>query len=188
MLDRRRFMAACTGMGLGSTLFPGVLWAQAQAHAAPKITREMIDAAASIADVSIADEYKQMMIDDLNDHAKNYEAIYALHMPNSVEPALLFDPVVPGMKYETRKKAMRMSVAPGALSSAAPKDLERLAFASVRELAELVRTKRVTSAALTEMYLERLKRLDATLKFTVEQLEDSEREQANTAAREIAAE
>ena len=34
MLDRRRFMAACAGVGLQSTLFPGVLWAQAQAQGA----------------------------------------------------------------------------------------------------------------------------------------------------------
>src|SRR3954470_16915565 len=104
MLDRRRFMAACTGMGLSSTLFPGVLWAQAQANGARKITKEMIEAAAAVADVPISDEYKQMMLDNLNEQAKGYDAIYALHMPNSVEPALLFDPVLPGTKYETRKK------------------------------------------------------------------------------------
>jgi Asp-tRNA(Asn)/Glu-tRNA(Gln) amidotransferase A subunit family amidase len=185
MLDRRRFMAACTGMGLGSTLFPGVLWAQA--HAAPKITREMIDAAASIADVTIADEYKEMMLDDLNEHAKGYEEIYTLHMPNSVAPSLLFDPVVPGVKYETRKKPMRISGAPSVTSGAVPKELEQLAFASARELGELVRTKKISSVALTDMYLARLKRLDGTLKFTVTLTEDRARAQAKEADREIAA-
>ncbi len=60
MMDRRRFMEACTGLGLGSTLFPGVLWAQAQGKGAVKITKEMIDAAAAVADVAISEEYKQM--------------------------------------------------------------------------------------------------------------------------------
>jgi Asp-tRNA(Asn)/Glu-tRNA(Gln) amidotransferase A subunit family amidase len=187
MLDRRRFMAACTGMGLGSTLFPGALWAQAQAHDAAKITKEMIEAAASLADVTIADEYKEMMLDSLNEHAKGYEAIYALHLPNSVEPALLFDPVVPGVQYETRKRPMRISAAPGAMLSLVPKDPEQLAFASVRELAELVRTRKVSSAALTDMYLTRLKRLDAKLKFTVTLTEERARAQAKEADREIAA-
>jgi len=41
MMDRRRFMEACTGLGLGSTLFPGVLWAQGKG--AVKITKEMIE-------------------------------------------------------------------------------------------------------------------------------------------------
>src|SRR6266404_8411445 len=109
MVDRRRFMQTCTGLGLGSTLFPGVLWAQAQAKGAVKITKEMIDAAAALADVTISEEHKHMMLDNLNEQAKGYEAIYALHMPNSVEPALLFDPVVNGTKYETERKAERIS-------------------------------------------------------------------------------
>ena len=112
MMDRRRFMEACTGLGLGSTLFPGVLWAQAQGKSAVKITKEMIDAAAAIADVAISEEYKQMMLDNLNEQAKGYEAIYALHIPNSVEPALLFYPVVNAAKYETERKAARLSATP----------------------------------------------------------------------------
>src|SRR5713226_10533166 len=107
MLDRRRFVEACTGLGLGSTLFPGVLWAQTQAKGAAKITKEMIDAAATVADVAISDEYKEMMLDTLNEQAKGYEAIYALHIPNSVEPALLFDPVVNGTKYSAFEATMR---------------------------------------------------------------------------------
>jgi len=51
-------------LGLAGTLLPGVLWAQAQAQGAAKITKEMIDNAASIADVAIADDYKQMMLDN----------------------------------------------------------------------------------------------------------------------------
>src|SRR5881398_3746109 len=166
MLDRRNFMKTCSGMGLAGTLFPGVLWAQAQAQGATKITKEMIDNAAAIADVPIADEYKEMMLEDLNDHAKGYEEIYKLKIPNSVDPALVFDPVLPGMKFETERKPMRMSKAPAAPTSA-PKNLEDLAFASVRELAELVRTRKVSSVALMEMYVQRLKKYDPTLKFVV---------------------
>ena len=73
MLDRRNFMKTCSGMGLAGTLFPGVLWAQAEAQGAKKITKEMIDNAAAIADVPIADEYKEMMLESLNDQAKGYE-------------------------------------------------------------------------------------------------------------------
>jgi Asp-tRNA(Asn)/Glu-tRNA(Gln) amidotransferase A subunit family amidase len=184
MIDRRRFMHACAGMGLGSTLFPGVLWAQAQAKGAVKITKEMIDAAAAVADVAISDDYKQMMLDNLNDQSKGYEAIYALHIPNSVEPALLFDPVVSGTKYERERKPERISTAP---NIAAPKHVEELAFASVRELAELVRAKKISSSALTEMYLERLKRYDTKLKFVVTLTEERARTQAKEADREIAA-
>ena len=184
MIDRRRFMQTFTGMGLGSTLFPGVLWAQTQAKGAAKITKEMIEAAAVVADVAISDEYKQMMLDNLNEQSKGYQAIYALHMPNSVNPALLFDPVVNGTKYETERKPERISPAP---NIAVPKNVEELAFASVRVLGELVRTKTVASSALTEMYLARLKHYDPTLKFTVTLTEERARAQARDADREIAA-
>src|SRR5229473_6518920 len=138
MLDRRNFMKTCSGIGLAGTLFPGVLWAQAQAQGAKKINKEMIDNAAAIADVPIAEDYKEMMLENLNDQAKGYEEIYKLHIPNFVEPALLFDPVLPGMKFEAARKPLRMSKSPGAgASSGVPKNLEDLAFASVRELAEL---------------------------------------------------
>jgi len=83
-------MKTCSGLGLAGTLLPGVLWAQAQAQGAAKITKEMIDNAASIADVAIADDYKQMMLDNLNEHAKGYEEFTKLHIPNSVEPAADF--------------------------------------------------------------------------------------------------
>jgi len=187
MLDRRNFMKACSGMGLAGTLFPGVLWAQAQAQGAAKITKEMIDNAASVADVAIADDYKQMMLDNLNEHAKGYEEIYKLHIPNSVEPALILIPCSPGMKFETERKPMRISKAPSTVASGAPRNLEELAFASVRELAEFVRAKKVSSLALTEMYLGRMKKYDPTLKFAVTLMEERALAQARQADAEIAA-
>src|SRR2546427_9173495 len=112
MLDRRDFMRTCSGLGLAGTLFPGVLWAQAEAQGAKKITKEMIENAAAIADVPIADEYREMMLESLNDQAKGYEEIYKLHIQNSVDPALVFDPVLPGMKFETERKPLQLSKAP----------------------------------------------------------------------------
>jgi Asp-tRNA(Asn)/Glu-tRNA(Gln) amidotransferase A subunit family amidase len=180
-------------MGFAGTLLPGVLWAQAQSAGAKKITKEMIESAATIADVPISDEQKEAMLENLNDQASGYEEIYKLHMPNSVAPALIFDPVVAGVQFEMAKRPMRVS------SAKLPKEFEdfgkagnrpnyeALAFASVRELAELVRTKRVSSLALTQMYLGRLKKYDATLKFVVTLTEERALAQAKKADEEIAA-
>ncbi|OLC27508.1 MAG: amidase [Acidobacteria bacterium 13_1_40CM_4_57_6] len=187
MLDRRNFMKTCSGMGLAGTLFPGVLWAQAQAQAPKKITKEMIENAAAIADVPISEEYKAMMLESLNDQAKGYEEIYKLHIPNSVDPALIFDPVLPGMTFETERKPMRISTAANLVPSTALKNLEDLAFASARELAELVRARRVSSLALTEMYVGRLKRYDPALRFVVTLTEERALAQAKKADAEIAA-
>jgi len=184
MLDRRTFLTVCSRLGLTTTLLPGVLWAMADEKG--KITRAMIDSAAAVADVPIADEYKDMMLESLNGFKESFDAIYGLHIKNEVAPAVLFDPVLPGMKFETEKRPIKISAAP-AVAAGAPKNLEDVAFFSVRQLAELVRTKKVSSVALTEMYLERLKRYDPTLHFVITLTEDRAKAQAKDADREIAA-
>jgi len=183
MFDRRRFLAACSALGVSSTLFPGVLWALASGK--PAITKDMIDQAATIADVAIPDDAKAMMLDSLNERIKDYEAIEKLHIPNSAPSALIFDPVMPGMKYEKERRAMKISAAP-AIAVSAPASVEDLAFWTVREQAELVRAKKVTSVALTTMYLDRLKRYDPKLHFVITPTEERAMAQAREADREIA--
>ena len=185
MLDRRRFLAVCSQLGLTSTLLPGVLWSMAEPQG--KVTKEMIDNAAAVADVSLPDDYKQAMIDGLNENRKNYEEIYKLHIRNSVAPAFIFDPVLEGEKYETAKRPLRMSAAPALHISAAPRNLDEVAFYSVRQLAELVRTRKVSSSALTDMYMARLKKYDPLLKFAITITEDRAQAKAKEADREIAA-
>src|SRR6266481_2396904 len=181
MLQRREFMKVFSVAGLGGTLLPGVLWAQAQGK--PAVTKEMIDAAAKIAGVAIPEDYQKMMLESLNDHVDGFKEIFQLHIPNSVEPSLLFLPDTSHAKFDTQKLPMRMSAAP---VMTVPKNPDLLAFATVRELAELVRTRKVSSILLTEMYLERLKRYDARLKFVVTLTEERAVNQAKEADREIA--
>src|SRR6202000_622450 len=182
-LDRRAFLAFSGRFGLASTLFPGALYtlaAQAQADLGsgenPKITLEMIDAAATLAGVTTAAEQKQMMLDGLNEQHSSYDAIRKLHLPNSMPPAYVFDPLPPGAKVNTEKRAPRYSKAPAI--AGAPANLEELAFASVVELGELVRRKKVSSMNLTEMYIARLKRYDPLLHFVVTITEERALEKA----------
>src|SRR5262249_21550746 len=55
------------------------------------------------------------------------------------------------------------------------------------QLAELVRTRKISSTALTDMYLARLKRYDPSLKFVITLTEDRARAQAKEADAAIAA-
>ena len=184
MIDRRAFLAVCSGFGLTSTLLPGVLWAMAEPKG--KVTREMIDNAALIADVPIADDYKEMMLESLNNFTQSYDLIYGLKIGNQVAPAIVFDPVPSGMKLQIEKRTAKGAAAPH-VNTAAPKNLEDVAFYSVSQLAELVRTKKVSSSALTDMYLARLKRYDPLLKFVITFTEDRAQAKAKEADQEIAA-
>ena len=190
-LDRRKFLAACSQAGIASALLPGVLYtlaAQAQDAAKPaepfKVTEEMLDQAAALAGVPLTAEQKKMMLGRLAGQRESYDAIRKLKLPNSVAPAFVFDPLPPGAKVDTAKKEPRWSEAAGIAVSA---NVEDLAFASVRELAELVRTRKVSSLALTQMYLARLKRYDSKLHFVVNLTEERALAQAKAADAEIAA-
>ncbi len=189
-LDRRAFLSTCGRFGLASTLFPGALYTlAAQEKAGPdaktKITPEMIDAAATLAGVTITAEQKRAMLDGLNQQREAYDAIRKLHLPNSMPPAFVFDPLPPGAKVSTEKHEPHYSEAPA--MATVPANLEELAFASVVELGDLVRRKKVSSTNLTEMYIARLKRYDPTLHFVVTITEDRALAKAREADAEIAA-
>ena len=119
----------------------------------------MIDDAAAIAGITIEEDQKALMLDGLNNQRDDAFEIRKLAMPNSVAPAFVFDPVPGTMVLDTAKKPMKISAAPKvSLENHGNPDAnaEELAFLSVRELAELVRTKRVSSTTLTKMYIGRL--------------------------------
>jgi Asp-tRNA(Asn)/Glu-tRNA(Gln) amidotransferase A subunit family amidase len=205
-IDRRSFLTACTRAGIASPLLPGVLYAlAAQAQdAAPanagepaKITAGMIDQAAAMAGVGpFTAEQKQMMLDGLNDQRHGYDAIRALNLPNSVPPAFVFHPLPRaelimqpppcGTTLATLTDAMA-GIHRGADSPAAPTHIEDVAFATVRELSALLRTRQITSLALTQMYLDRLKRYDPKLHFVITLTEERALAQAKAADAEIAA-
>ena len=148
--DRRSFLTACSRMGVASALFPGALYtlaAQGQEATGtdqskpPKITPEMIDQAAEIAGVGpFTDEQKKMMIEQLVDLNGSMKAIRKLKMPNSVAPAFVFHPQAPpgasDLNAGARKRAGEFQSAWNApAASAAPPQLDQVAFASVSELA-----------------------------------------------------
>ena len=179
--DRRAFIGYFSSLGLGSTLLPGVLWAKISAGA--EITAQTIAAAEEVAGVQFDEAERAMMVNDLKQQREQIEQLHAVKLENSVPPAVQFSPLLPGMKIDRTKRPMvRSRVRVGA----APKDLEELAFRPVTELSELVRTRRVSSMALTEMYLARLKKYDPVLKCVVTLTEERALAQARAADAEIA--
>jgi Asp-tRNA(Asn)/Glu-tRNA(Gln) amidotransferase A subunit family amidase len=204
-IDRRSFLTACTSAGVASTLFPGVLFtlaAQAQENEStdqskpPKITPEMIDQAAMIAGIGpFTDEQKKMMIDGLVDRNGSMKAIRKLHLPNSVAPCYVFHPMpAPTQEIATPchdpKKLKWLDQDVTGASAAvpgAPSRTEDLAFASINELSELLRNRKITSVNLTKMYISRLKRYDSLLHFVITLTEDRALAQAKKADEEIAA-
>ncbi len=133
------------------------------------------------------------MVPILNSNRKSFDDLRALDIPNSVAPAFIFDPMPPGQKPAppptgaNPRHPLSITPAPAIASKEVPKDLNELAFCTIRELGELVRRKKVSSLDLTQMYLARLKKYDPTLHFVVTLTEDRALAQAKEADKEIAA-
>ena len=214
-LDRRAFLNACTRAGIASPLLPGILLtlaAQAQEAAPvatsvasaeakppvlPKITEEMLDRAAELAGVGpFTAEQKKMMLDGLNDQRDAYAQIRALKIANDVPPAYAFHPGMAATGESALAPACSLfsmledscGLCEEVISMPrAPEHIEDLKFASIHQIGRLLRARKISSVALTEMYIERLKRYDAKLHFVITLTEERAIAQAKKADEEIAA-
>jgi Asp-tRNA(Asn)/Glu-tRNA(Gln) amidotransferase A subunit family amidase len=181
--DRRAFMAYFTSIGLGSTLLPGVLWAQANQQQGTPITKEMVAAAEQISGIEFTDEERTAIAQSLGGTRRTIQQLHAAPLNSSVWPSFVFDPLPPGAKMPEIKplKMVREKVA----VMARPTSLDELAYAGVAALSEMVRTRKVKPSELTEMYLGRLKKYDPQLHCVITLTEDRARQQARNLDAEI---
>ncbi len=184
--DRRQFLKICSAAGVTSAFFAGALSALASARPEEQeITADMIDEAAQLADIPISNEQKDQLLKKLREQRGFIRQLRRLRLKNSVPPALIFVPLVeqPIAGVISRSPA---KVSDSTATLEAPSTPDQLAFATVRELSELIRTKKISALDLTEMYLERLRQSDAQLHCVITLLEDRARAQAKAADVEIA--
>jgi Asp-tRNA(Asn)/Glu-tRNA(Gln) amidotransferase A subunit family amidase len=183
-MNRRRFIAGLSAAGVGSTLLPGALAAVAQDSDA--VTVEMLEAAQQIAGLRFTPDELQAIAGRLNrtgGDTSAYETLRAANLGNSTQPALVFNPVPPGMTLPTERRPMRRQE----VTVAMPASDAELAFLPLTHLAKLVETRQVKPSELTELYLARLRRHNPTLRCVVSFTEELARRQARQADEEIAA-
>jgi Asp-tRNA(Asn)/Glu-tRNA(Gln) amidotransferase A subunit family amidase len=181
--NRRRFLSCFSAMGLGGTLLPGVLWAQVQQSGNPRVTQAMLADSLAVAGLTFSDDDQKAMLQAVNQNLTRYEDVRSLHIPNDVSPPFYFSAIVPGMKVNRTREPLRFST-PVVKRPANPEDV---AFWPLTQLAQLIKTRQMTSVELTEMYLARLHRYNGTLNCVVTFLDDVALAQARQADAEIAA-
>lgn len=177
-LPSRKTIAAVL---LGSCCF--VLGAAVEKEKNP-ITAKMIAAAEQMFGLRFSEPKREMMRNSVNDHRKNFEALRKIPLPNSVPPAIILNPLPVGFKPPTERRPLQLTL-PGKVTR--PARLEDAAFFTIEELAELIRTRQVTSVELTQMYLDRLKKYGPKLECVITLTEDLALQEARQADAEIAA-
>jgi len=154
-----------------------------------KINTEDIASAEKIAGLNFTHKERKLMLEDLRENAGSYAKIHQVTLPNSVPPAIRFDPTVPGtvrpVSPADSEDAVQ-KIEPPSLPVERPANLEDLAFAPVTTLAPLLRSGKVTSTELTQMYLARLKKYGPRLECVITLTEELALTQAKRADEEIA--
>ena len=181
MYSRRSFLEATALAGASGTLFPGILYATTKDLA--EITVADIQVAEKLAGIEFTPAEREMMLQNLERNRKSYQSLHALKLENSVIPSLVFSPQVGGTKAAELASKPISKWVPESIPT--PANDDDLAFKSVPELASLLKNRQITSVALTQLYLSRLKKYDSVLHAVVTYTEDRALRQAKAADEEM---
>lgn len=151
---------------------------------AQSVTKENIENAETIIGLNFTEAERDSMIESLDEQLDNYKNIRKLNIKNNIPPAILFNPIPAGFVLPEEKH-------PVVFSSYSyvkmPADKNELAFYSVGELGELIRTKQITSTELTKFFIERLEKYNPVLHCVITFTEGRALQQAKLMDEEIAA-
>ncbi|HEU4873041.1 MAG TPA: amidase [Pyrinomonadaceae bacterium] len=147
----------------------------------PRITKEMMHQAEKLIGIELTDAQEAMALGGVNRNLDSYETIRKIDVPLDTEPAIAFHPTRARKELYVNKTKFRF----GKVEVPQFKTVEDLAFATVPQLAELIRTRRVSSTELTKMYLSRLKKFGPKLLCVVTLTEELALKQAAAADAEL---
>jgi Asp-tRNA(Asn)/Glu-tRNA(Gln) amidotransferase A subunit family amidase len=144
-----------------------------------RITKEMMHNAEKLIGIELTDAQESMALRGVNGNLDSYEAVRKIDVPLDTEPAVVFHPALPG--FHIKRAPAKLKFRFGRNEPAQYNSVEDLAFATVAQLSELIRAKRLSSVELTKMYLSRLKKYGPKLLCVVTLTEDLAMKQAEGA-------
>ena len=180
---RRKLLKVISAAGVGSAVFGRAL--RAQVAETGTVTEEMIRQAEWITGMEFSDQERELMLQRVSGNLDQYAELREVPLDPEVPPALAFDPA-PWAGNVPRGSNGAVEISESA-ARRRPDSSEDLAFATVTELAALVRTRQVSSVELTRLYLDRLRRYDPVLHCVITYTDELALNQAEKADREIAA-
>jgi Asp-tRNA(Asn)/Glu-tRNA(Gln) amidotransferase A subunit family amidase len=144
----------------------------------------MIEAAQKVIGIEFTEKEREMMTGELTKRLRRYDALRQEKFPNELAPAFLFNPLPRGFQIE--KENARLAWEPDQ-SVTRPERDDDLAFATVAQLAGLIRSRQITSEELTRFSLDRLKKFAPRLHCVITLTEELAIDQAKRADAELRA-
>jgi Asp-tRNA(Asn)/Glu-tRNA(Gln) amidotransferase A subunit family amidase len=185
--DRRSFMAMA-GFGIGAA---ALTLSSEQTNAEPTVKIQQpqpstnndalslddIKGAERVMDLNFTSERRQDILDNIEGTRRAVTAVREHTLENGLAPAPAFDPRLPGKTYTPQKNALITSKPLNHL----PASEEDIAFASVVDQAQWIKSKHISSLELTEIYLKRISKYAANLQCFITVTADLARKQAKAA-------
>lgn len=126
---------------------------------------------------------RDSMQSDLTDYRNSYASLREHDIPNTVAPAMVFDPRPAGFQLSDDRQPINWQLPDNVKM---PKNRQELAFYSISELSWLIKNKKISSLELTQFFLDRLKTYGDTLECVITLTEERALQKAREADAEIA--
>ncbi len=165
-------------IALGSGLFLGAFFFPVD----EKISVSDISAAQRLSGTRFNNKEMDSLLPILEDFRKNYESLRKFNLGNSAPLAIQFNPLPPGFVIDKMRVAFKTA---SHEFTKFPKDSNDLSWYTIGQLAELIRTKQITSLGLTKFFIARLKKYDKKLLCVITLMEELAYRQAKKADEEI---
>ena len=147
------------------------------------IQKKDLISASKLFDFSFTTKEIDTLYSDVIDNLANYKAMHRLPLANSVPLSMWQTPVLPGMHFNTVQKPI-----PWKLDNTVqlPTNKNDLAFYTLEQLASLIKNKKISSLALTQFFIDRIKKWGDTLQCVISIQEDIAYAEAKKADAELA--
>ena len=181
--SRREFLgeALCLAAGIA----PATLAVASNSEVSsggPAITAATIAEAEKLHAVRFAPVQRTELAAAMPAQVTNVEALRKVSRPLELQPALHFDPRLPGKHYPRQNNHVRLA---RDVHPPLPRDDVEVAYAPVTHLSHWIRSRQLTSVRLTDLYLERIARIAPTLLCYITVTADLARTQAKAMDAEL---
>jgi len=147
------------------------------------VQKKDLISSAKLFDLSFTTKEIDTLYSDVIDNIANFKAMHNFPLANSVPLSMWQTPVLPGMHFNEVQKPTLWKLDN---SVQLPANKNELAFYSIEQLASLIKNKKMSSLALTQFFIERIKKWGDTLQCVISLQEDMAYAQARKADAELA--
>jgi len=148
------------------------------------LNQEIVKHAAELIGLEFTASEIDSMLPSLESKRIIYEKLRDEEIPNSLAPAIEFNPIPDEFKMPTRQIIIKYKPFEG--KTKIPANKNDLAFYSIRELGQLIKNRQISCVELTQFFIDRLKKHDKTLHCVISYTEERALERAKWADNEIA--